>query len=198
MRTPGEVIAEGLLASITSKEPQEIQRAFNFLKRKCIQINFPNLHEAIVIYFEENSETEPHIRYEIHSTPIYRCKKCHWQGTAADLPVNEQKVNIKEMDELVWEQNALMKPILRTVHELCPKCGSNQLRKKEYRHKGRDLWIIGTHNDIAKLGTLTDPIIPHRIEGLINAFWGLFVSEKIKFHPLWQIGLAIQFGKLLL
>ena len=198
MKSPGEVIAEGLIASITSKEPHEIQRSLRYLKNKCIQINFPNLHEAIVIYFDKNPEKEFGIRYEIHPTPIFHCKRCGWQGTISDLPINEKKVKIKNLDEIVWEQNALMDPILRKIIEICPECGSKRLIRKEYRHKGRDLYIIGTHNDIAKLGAIIDPVIPHRIDGIINAFWSFFISEKIKFRPLWRVGLAIQFARLLL
>ncbi len=198
MKTPAEVIAEGLISSIESKEPYEIRGPLSYLKKKCIQINFPNLHEVIVIYFDGNIENSAGIHYEIYSTPIIHCRKCGWNGTAADLPVHEKKVEIKAMSELVWEQNELMNPILREIIEICPKCGSNRLTKKEYRHRGRDLWIIGTHNDIAKLGTLIDPVIPHRVNGLINAFWSYFVSEKIKLRPLWRLDLAIQFGRLLL
>lgn len=198
MKTPAEVIAEGLVSCIISKDPEETQRSLKFLHNKCIQINFPNLKEAIVIYFDKDPENEAGIRYEVYSSPIIRCRKCGWKGTAADLPVQEKEVKIREMSEIVWEQSELMNPILRRVVEICPECGSSRIVKREYRHKGRDLWIFGTHNDIAKLGTLIDPVIPHRVNGLIGAFWSYFVSEKIKFGPFWQFGLVIQFGRLLL
>ncbi len=198
MRSPGEVIAEGLIASITCKELEEIRGPLGYLKNKCIQINLPNLHEAIVIYFEEGSDIEEGIHYEIHPTPIFRCRKCGWRGIFADLPVIEKEIKIKEVEDVVWEQNALLNPTLRRVNEVCPKCGSRRLKRKQYNHRGRDLYIIGTHNDIAKLGTVVDPVIPHRVNGMIEAFWSFFVSEKVKFRPLWRLDLAIQFGRLLL
>ncbi len=198
MKSPGEVIAEGLIASIECKEQEEIERALRFLNNKCIQLNFPNLNETIVIYFESNPENGAGIRYEVYPTPILRCKQCGWRGTVGDLPVREKKVVIKDIDEITWEHNTLMNPITRKVIEVCPECGSKRLKKIEYRHKGRDLYIIGTHNDIAKLGTLMDHVIPRQINGAINAFWGLFISEKIRFQPLWRLGLVIQFGRLLL
>jgi len=198
LKTPAEVIAEGFVASITSKEQRETRRSLTYLRKKCIQINLPNLNEAIIIYFDNDSSNEAGIRYEIYSTPIFHCKKCRWQGSISDLPVNEKKVMIKEMSDIQWDQNDLMNPIIRTITERCPNCGSGRLIKKPYRHKGRDLCITGTHNDIAKLGSIIDPVIPHRVEGLFNAVWSFLVNEKIRLHPLWRIGLAIQFGKLLL
>jgi hypothetical protein len=107
-------------------------------------------------------------------------------------------VKINPLDEIQWEKNALMDPNIRRIIEKCPECGFNQLIKREYRHKGRDLWIIGTHNDIAQLGKIMDSVIPRRLDGLLNAAWSFFISEKIKLRPVWRIGLAIQFGKLLL
>ncbi|MHA1267284.1 MAG: hypothetical protein ACTSRS_18750 [Candidatus Helarchaeota archaeon] len=198
LRTPAEVIAEGLISSIESKEPKEVKGPLKVLRKKCIQINFPNLHEAIVIYFNESKDNEIEIKYEIYTTPIFRCQTCKWKGSISDLPTEEKLVIIKNMKEIVWEKNELMNPTIRKIRKICPNCGSENLIQREYRHRGRDLWIIGSHQDIAKLGTLVDPVIPHRVNGLINAFWSYFVTEKIKFRPLWQIRLAIQFGRLLL
>ena len=198
MKTPGEVIAEGLLASISCKEYSETRRPLLYLRRKCIQINFPNLNEAIIIYFDKNPSNEHGIRYEIYSTPLIRCKKCGWRGTESDLPVNEKSVQIKDMADIQWDQSELMNPKIRKKLQKCPNCGSKRLIKKPYRHRGRDLYIVGTHNDIAKLGTITDSVIPRRIDGVLDAIWSFFVNEKIKLEPLWRFGLAIQFGKLLL
>ncbi|MHA1130761.1 MAG: hypothetical protein ACTSQQ_08130, partial [Candidatus Helarchaeota archaeon] len=157
------------------------------------------LHEAIVIYFGESAgNIEDTIRYEIYPTPIFRCRKCGWQGIYADLPVEEKKIKINTVSDVIWEQNTLLNPTLRKVSEICPNCGSVRLNRKKYYHRGRDLYIIGTHNDIAKLGTVVDPVIPHRVNGLINALWSYFISEKVKFRPLWRVDLAIQFGRLLL
>ena len=198
MKTPGAVIVEGLIASIISKDPKETHNTLHYLRNKCIQINFPNLHEAVVVYFDKKIENEEGIRYEIYSTPIYHCRKCGWEGVTADLPISEKEVKINPLDEIQWEKNALMDPNIRRIIEKCPECGFNRLIKREYRHKGRDLWIIGTHNDIAQLGKIMDSVIPRRLDGLLNAAWSFFISEKIKLRPVWRIGLAIQFGKLLL
>jgi hypothetical protein len=198
MKTPAEVIAEGLISSIECKEPTQTRGPLRILHRKRIQINFPNLHEAIVIYFTDDADNDAGIQYEIHPTPVITCRHCGWKGDVADLPVEEKQVQIKEMSELVWEQSALMNPTVRKVTEKCPHCGSTSLSKREYRYRGRDLWIIGSHNDIAKLGMLVDPVIPHRVNGLFNAVWSYLITEKIKLRPLWQLGLAIQFGRLLL
>ena len=198
MKTPGAVIVEGLIASIISKDQREILNSLRYLRNKCIQINFPNLHEAVVIYFDKTIENEGGIRYEIHSTPLYHCKKCSWEGIVTDLPISEKKVKIKELDEIQWEESALMNPNIRRIVEKCPECGSSRLIKREYRHKGRDLWIIGTHNDIAQLGKIMDSVIPHQLDGLFNAAWSFFISEKIKLRPIWRLDLAIQFGRLLL
>lgn len=198
MKSPAEVIAEGLISSIECKGPEEVKEPLRALRQKCIQINFPNLHEAIILHFEDDSNNGVLVRYEVYSTPIIQCRNCGWRGTTADLPIEEKKVEIKQMAELMWEQNALMNPTIRQVNEVCPKCGSIKLTKKDYRHKGRDLLIIGDHNEIAKLGTLMDPVIPHQVNGLINAFWSYFITEKLKLRPLWQLGLAIRFGRLLL
>jgi len=198
LKSPGAVIVEGLIASIVSKDQEETRILLGHLRNKCIQINFPNLHEAVVIYFDKNIENEGGIRYEIHSTPIYHCKKCGWEGTVSELPLSERKVKIKDLDEIQWEESALMNPNIRRIIEKCPKCESKRLRRKEYRHKGRDLWIIGTHNDIAQLGKLMDSVLPRRLDGIIGAAWSFFISEKIKLSPVWRFELAIQFGRLLL
>jgi hypothetical protein len=197
VKSPGAVIAEGLIACVKVKEPEEARNLLSHFRNKCIQINFPNLHEAVVIYFDKNIEDEGGIRYETYATPIYHCKKCGWTGAVSELPVLEKKVKIKDLDEIQWEENALMNPHTRRIIEKCPRCQSTRLRKNEYRHKGRDLWIIGAHDDIAQLGKIMDTVLPRRLDGLIGAAWSFFISEKIKLHPVWRFELAIQFGRLL-
>jgi len=198
LKSPGAVIAEGLITCIRVKDQEETRTLLGPLHNKCIQLNFPNLHEAVVIYFDKNVEDVEGIRYEIHSTPIYHCKKCSWTGPVSELPILETKVKIKELDEIQWEDSPFMNPHTRRIIEKCPRCESKRLRKEEYRHKGRNLWIIGAHNDIAQLGKIMDTVLPRRLDGLIGAAWSFFISEKIKLHPVWRLDLAIQFGRLLL
>ncbi|MDD1777887.1 MAG: hypothetical protein LUQ65_06920, partial [Candidatus Helarchaeota archaeon] len=169
MKSPGAVIAEGLITCIRVKDQEEIRALLGRLHNKCIQLNFPNLHEAVVIFFDKNVADVEGIHYETYSTPIYHCKKCGWTGPVSELPILETMVKINELADIQWEASALMNPHKRRRIEKCPRCESTRLRKEEYHHKGRDLCIIGAHNDIAQLGTIMDTVLPRRLDGLIGA-----------------------------
>lgn len=193
MKTGGEVIGEMILAGLRSKPKEEREELMEELFGIKAQLTLPNLHEALMLHFEE-VDGKKWIRYESLPTPVVRCKECNWEGTWADLPTREEEIILPERPE---GEELILKPTKTIVIEECPKCKSTKLKMKNFKHEDAKIIIYGSHWDIGVLGDAIIGPFGHRVKGLFKALWKL-MTRKVRMSPFYRIRLALKVGGLLM
>lgn len=193
MKSGAEVIGEMILAGLRSKPKDEREKLMEDLYGIKAQITLPNLNEALVLHFEE-IDGKKWVRYESLPTPVVKCKKCGWEGTWTDLPTHEEEIKLPERPD---GEELILKPTKTIVEEKCPKCGSEKIKKKNYKHEGTKIVIYGSHWDIGVLGDAIVGPFGHRVKGLFKALWKV-LTRKVRMSPFYRIGLALKVGSLLM
>jgi hypothetical protein len=191
MKSSAEVVGEMVIAGLRSKMKEEREKIMDDLYGKIAQLTFPNLHEALVLYFED-VDGEKWVRYESHPTPIYTCKDCEWEGGYDELPSEEVPIELPE-----GEDHPIENPTKTVVYEKCPKCESENLKKKHWKHPDTKIVMWGSHFDIGALGDAVLGPFGHRVKGLFRALW-FVMSRRIKLSPITKLGLGLKVGKLLM
>jgi len=192
MRSGAEVVGEMICAGLRSKTKEEREKLLNELYGKVAQITFPNLHEALVLFFEDVEGEGKWIRYEKHPTPIYICKKCEWSGSYDDLPSEEVPIELPE-----GEDHPIENPTKLIVYEKCPKCGNEKMKKKHWKHNKAEIVMWGDHFDIGALGDAVIGPIGHRIKGLFKAVWYV-LTRRVRISPVTKVSLGLKIGKLMI
>ncbi|NVM31193.1 MAG: hypothetical protein HWN65_20310 [Candidatus Helarchaeota archaeon] len=193
MKTGAEVIGEMILAGLRSKPKEEREELMEDLYGIKAQITLPNLHEALMLHFEE-VDGKKWVRYESLPTPVVKCKACGWEGTWADLPTREEDIILPKRPE---GEELILKPTKTIVIEECAKCKSKKLKMKNFKHEEAKIVIYGSHWDIGVLGDAIIGPIGHRIKGIFKALWKL-ITRKVRMSPFYRIRLALKVGGLLM
>lgn len=193
MKTGGEVIGEMILAGLRSKPKEDREKLMKELYGIKAQITIPNLNEAIILHFEEVNGKK-WLRYESLPTPVIKCKKCTWEGTWADLPTYMKEIELPERPD---GELLIFKPQKTIIEERCPNCGSEKLKKKNFKHGDIKILIYGSHWDIGSLGDAMIGAFGHRFKGIIKAIWKL-ITRKVRMSPFYRIRLALKIGGLMM
>ena len=196
MKSPAEVIGEMMLAGLRSKTEKERKAVMNDLFGTIAQITLPNLTEALVLFFEEmevDGERKKWIRYKSYPTPWVKCHYCGWIGFYGELPVREEKIEIKGQKE----DSLLGVPTKKIVEIKCPVCGNRKISFKQWTHPHAQIVIYGSHWDIGALGDMMVGPVGHRLKGLANAVIKL-VKGDVKLSPLSQLMKAMAVAQLLM
>jgi len=193
LKTAGELLGELLIGCIRALTPDEREELFvkKKLKDKYIQFILPEEHEACAIHFTGETK-DSWLVYKIHSTPDIKCKNCGWNGNWKDLTIEEHVIDltgkISELD--------LFQPIKKTHIEKCIKCGSTDLKYKDWKHDQAYLIIKGSFADI---GVVAEALIGgffHRVKQLFKVL-GLILKKRIVIKPLKRLGTAMRISKLI-
>ncbi|MHA1131727.1 MAG: hypothetical protein ACTSQI_15270 [Candidatus Helarchaeota archaeon] len=193
MKTGAEVVGEMILAGLRSKPKEEREKLMEDLYGIKAQITLPNLNEALILHFEE-IDGKKWLRYESLPTPVVKCKKCGWEGTWADLPTHEEDIELPDRPE---GEELIIKPTKTIVEEHCPKCRSEKLKMKNFKHEDAKVIIYGSHWDIGVLGDAIIGPFGHRVKGLFKAL-GKMLTRKVRLSPFYRIRLALKVGGLLM
>ena len=127
-------------------------------------------------------------------TPVVKCKKCDWEGTWADLPTHEEEIILPDRPE---GEELILKPTKTIVEEKCPECGSEKLKKKNFKHEDAKIIIYGSHWDIGALGDVMIGPFWHRFKGFWKAMWKL-ITRKVRMSPFYRLRLALKVGGLMM
>ncbi len=192
MKSGAEVVGELIIAGLRSKIKEEREQILNDLYGKIAQITFPNLHEALILYFEDVEGLGRWIRYEKHTTPIFTCKECNWEGGYNELPSEEIPIELSKSEE-----HPIQNPTKLVVYEKCPKCGNEKLKKKSWKHPDAKIVVWGSHFDIGALGDAAIGPIGHRIKGLFRALW-FVLTRRVRLSPITKLTLGLKIGKLMM
>ncbi len=196
MKSPAEVIGEMMLAGLRSKTQEERVKVMDDLFGMIAQITLPNLTEALVLFFEEmevDGERKKWLRYQSYPTPWVRCEKCGWTGFYGELPVKEEKIEIKGKAA----DSILGVPTKKTVQIECPICQGKNLKYKDWVHPHAKVVIYGSHWSIGAMGDIMVGPIGHRLKGLLNAM-KLMIKGEIAMKPISQIMEAMKVAKLMM
>ncbi len=193
MKTGAEVIGEMILAGLRSKPKDERAELMEDLYGIKAQLTLPNLNEALMLHFEE-VDGKKWIRYESLPTPVVKCKACKWEGTWGDLPTHEEEIILPERPD---GEELILKPTKTIVEEKCPKCSSENIKFKDFKHEDAKVIIYGSHWDIGVLGDAIIGPFGHRFKGLFKAMWKM-LTRKVRLSPIYRIRLALKVGSLLM
>ena len=193
MKTGAEVIGEMILAGLRSKPKEERTKLMEDLYGIKAQLTLPNLNEALMLHFED-VDGKKWIRYESLPTPVAKCKACKWDGTWGDLPTHEEEI---ELPKRADGEELILKPTKTIVEVKCTKCGSTNIKLKDFKHKDAKVIIYGSHWDIGVLGDAIIGPFGHRIKGLFKALWKM-LSRKVRLSPIYRVRLALKVGSLLM
>jgi hypothetical protein len=173
--------------------PEEREELFikKKLKDKYIQFILPDEHEACVIHFTGET-SESWLIYKAYSTPDIKCKKCGWKGNWKDLNVKEQTMDltgkVSELD--------LFHPVKKITIEECIKCGSTELKYKDWKHEKVHLIIKGTFADVGAVAEILMGGFFHRFKQLFVVL-GLLLKKRVGIKPLRRLGTAMKISQLL-
>jgi len=193
LKSGAEVIGEMILAGLRSKPKEEREKIMEDLHGIKAQLTLPNLFEALIIHFE-TIDGKKWLRYESISTPVVKCKSCGWEGKWTDLPTRKEEIKLPEKKS---GEELILKPMKTIVIEQCPKCKSDKIKKKNYKHPDVKVVIYGSHWDIGVLGDAIVGPLGHRIKGMGKALWKM-LTRKVRLSPIYRISLALKVGGLLM
>ena len=192
MKSVGETLAELIVSCVLGMADDEREELYvkKGLEGKIVEFVLPDAHEAVVIKFSK--EEEDCVGYKSYSTPEVTCKKCGWKGIWEELEIIEEPLDLTGR---VLEEE-LFAPIRKVVQEKCIKCGSAELKYKEWKYQDADLLFKGSFTDIGSVAGILAGSFFTKLKAFFRVM-GMMLKGRVSIKPLRKLGLGLKVSQLI-